>query len=97
MILKKTHSGFLGVSLDEDNVSSPSESNLDVVGGEEVEDYDANDAEFGTRLLLSELFKSDNIKNNDEPPQLIPGPSDTIPPPLSSRMQQETTRASERV
>ena len=86
-IMKKIHSGFLVVSLDEENVPTHSGSNLYVVGDEGVGDYDANDAESDTRSTLNVSFESDHIENNGEPPQEIPHPSDTIPHPL---IQQDT-------
>jgi hypothetical protein len=68
--MKKTHSGFLGLSSDKENV--PNVSSVASTGEGGVDDNDVS----GTRLVVNTLFESDDGNNNGEPPQ----PPPELPP-----------------
>jgi hypothetical protein len=68
--MKKTHSGFLGLSCDEENV--PNMSSVASADKGEVDDDDVS----GTRSFVNTSFKSEDGNNNGEPPQ----PPPELPP-----------------
>jgi hypothetical protein len=72
--MNKTHSGFLGLLSDEDNVPTAFPVASADKGG-----LDNNNVS-GTRLVLNTLFNSDNLDNNGEPPPDVPPLA--IPRPL---------------
>jgi hypothetical protein len=62
--LKKTHSGFLGLSSDEKNVPNASSvASADEGGGVDEDNVSR------IRLFVSTSFKSDDGNNNGKPPQ----------------------------
>jgi hypothetical protein len=78
--MKKTHSGFLELSSDEDNVAN----NFPVGSADEggLDNEDDNDV-LETRFVLKTLIESDNVDNNGEPHNDMPHLA--IPCPLGQR------------